>query len=83
MGKVPIRNSAVPTRIFTADSNASSDGKGAIERKEELLTNIAGVVTQLLAKRQPGGIAYGGRGQITDVQQPRYGQQALDVMLPF
>ena len=38
----------MPTRIFTADSNASSDGKGAIERKEELLTNIAGVVTQLL-----------------------------------
>lgn len=28
-------------------------------------------------------IAYGGRGQITDVQQPRYGQQVLDVLLPF
>ena len=28
-------------------------------------------------------IAYGGRGQITDVQQPRYGQQVLDVVLPF
>jgi flagellar L-ring protein FlgH len=28
-------------------------------------------------------VAYGGRGQITDVQQPRYGQQALDVLLPF
>ena len=28
-------------------------------------------------------IAYGSRGQITDVQQPRYGQQALDVLLPF
>jgi flagellar L-ring protein precursor FlgH len=28
-------------------------------------------------------IAYGGRGQITDVQQPRYGQQVLDVILPF
>ncbi len=24
-------------------------------------------------------IAYGGRGQITDVQQPRYGQQVMDV----
>jgi flagellar L-ring protein precursor FlgH len=28
-------------------------------------------------------ISYGGRGQITDVQQPRYGQQALEAILPF
>lgn len=28
-------------------------------------------------------IAYGGRGQITDVQQPRYGQQLIDVIMPF
>ena len=28
-------------------------------------------------------IAYGGRGQLTDVQQPRYGTQVLDVLLPF
>lgn len=28
-------------------------------------------------------ISYGGRGQITDVQQPRYGQQFFDVVFPF
>ena len=28
-------------------------------------------------------IAYGGRGQLTDVQTPRWGQQALDILLPF
>ncbi|WP_368734402.1 flagellar basal body L-ring protein FlgH [Enterobacter cloacae] len=28
-------------------------------------------------------IAYGGRGQLTDVQQARYGQQAFDILLPF
>jgi flagellar L-ring protein precursor FlgH len=122
--KVPIMNTAVPTRIFTADSTSSVDGKGSVDRKDALQTNIAGVVTQVLpngnlviegrqeirvnfeirelivagivrpediqsdntidsSKIAQARIAYGGRGQITDVQQPRYGQQVLDVLLPF
>lgn len=28
-------------------------------------------------------VSYGGRGQISDMQQPRYGQQVLDAILPF
>ena len=28
-------------------------------------------------------IAYGGRGQLTDVQQARYGQQLYDILMPF
>jgi flagellar L-ring protein precursor FlgH len=122
--KLPIMNTALPTRIFTADSEGSSEGKGSVDRKEELQTNVAGVVTQVLpngnlvvegrqevrinfeirelivagivrpediesdntidsTKIAQARIAYGGRGQITDVQQPRYGQQVLDVLLPF
>ena len=28
-------------------------------------------------------VSYGGRGQITDMQQPRIGQQVVDAALPF
>ncbi len=28
-------------------------------------------------------VIYGGRGQITDMQQPRYGQQIYDIIFPF
>ena len=122
--KLPILNATLPTRIFTADSNTSLDGKGSVNRSEALQTNVAAVVTQVLpngnlvvegkqeirvnfemrelivagivrpediqsdntidsSKIAQARISYGGRGQITDVQQQRYGSQVLDVLLPF
>jgi flagellar L-ring protein FlgH len=35
------------------------------------------------AKIAEARIAYGGRGQLTDVQQPRYGQQIYDLIFPW
>ena len=127
IGSKTIKNpatSVLPGRLLTTDSTSQSDGKGSVQRQENLQTSVAAVVTQLLpngnlvvegkqeirvnfeirelivagivrpediqsdntidsSKIAQARIAYGGRGQITDVQQPRYGQQVLDVLLPF
>ena len=28
-------------------------------------------------------ISYGGRGHLSDVQRPSYGQEVLDILMPF
>ena len=114
----------LPGKILSTDSTSKYDGSGSVDRKENLSTKVAAVVTQVLpngnlvvegkqeirvnyemrelivagivrpediqsdntidsSKIAQARIAYGGRGQIMDVQQPRYGQQVMDVLLPF
>jgi flagellar L-ring protein precursor FlgH len=113
-----------PEALVKGSANSTSQGAGSVNRQEQLATDIAAIVTQVLpngnlviegkqevrvnfevrelivagvvrpedieagnavdsAKIAQARISYGGRGQITDVQQPRYGQQVLDVFLPF
>jgi flagellar L-ring protein precursor FlgH len=45
--------------------------------------DISSTNTVSLDKLAEARISYGGRGQITNVQQPRYGEQLLDIILPF
>jgi flagellar L-ring protein FlgH len=45
--------------------------------------DISSTNTITLDKLAEARVSYGGRGQLTNIQQPRYGEQLLDVLAPF
>jgi flagellar L-ring protein precursor FlgH len=93
------RSESINLRLAAIVTQILPNGNLAIVGKQEVRVNgdvrelqVAGVLrpedvrsdnTITWDKIAEARIAYGGRGTITDVQQPRYGQQIFDVLFPF
>lgn len=93
------RNEKLELRIAAAVIDVLPNGVLSISGSQELRVNfelrellVSGYVRPEDVSRQnevtydkiaSARVSYGGRGQITDVQQPRLGQQVLDAVLPF
>ena len=93
------RNEELTLRIAATVTDVLPNGVLRIEGSQEVRVNfelrellVSGYVRPADISRQneitydkiaSARISYGGRGQISDVQQPRYGQKIADVLLPF
>ncbi|MCH9780191.1 MAG: flagellar basal body L-ring protein FlgH [Alphaproteobacteria bacterium] len=93
------RNENIRMRVAAIVTQSLGNGSMVIYGRQELRVNyevrelhVAGIIRPqdidsgnaiAFDKIAEARVAYGGRGQINDVQQPRYGSQVADILLPF
>lgn len=93
------RNESVQLRVAGEITQVLPNGNLAVVGRQEVRINselreleISGIIRpqDILSdntvphdRMAEARISYGGRGQLTDVQTPRYGQQILDIISPF
>jgi flagellar L-ring protein FlgH len=93
------RNDTVALRVAAVVTQVLPNGNLVVQGTQEVRVNfetrvlqIAGVIRSQDIRSDneipydriaEARIAYGGRGQLTDMQQPRWGQQIYDILFPF
>jgi len=93
------RNEAVTLRLAGVVTQVLPNGNLVVAARQEFMVNgelrelrVTGVIrpqdilsdnTVLHDRMAEARIAYGGRGQLTDQQKARWGQQMLDILMPF
>lgn len=90
--KIQMKLAAIITQVLP-NGNMVIQGRQEVRvNYEKRVLELAGVIrpqdisianTISYDKVAEARVSYGGKGQITDVQQPRYGQQVYDVLFPF
>lgn len=98
VGKIE-RDETINLKVAAIITQILPNGNMVIQGRQEIRVNfevrelqVAGVIrpedigstnTIKSEKMAEARISYGGRGQLNDVQQPRYGQQIYDIIFPF
>ncbi len=93
------RSETTALRVAGVVTQVLANGNLAVVARQEIRVNDELRVLQVTGVVRPQDIAsdntvqhdrmaearisYGGRGQLTDVQTPRWGQQMMDIVLPF
>lgn len=93
------RKEIIRMKLAAVITQVLPNGNMVIEGRQEVRVNFEKRVLELAGIVRPqdinidnaipyekvaeARISYGGKGQITDIQQPRYGQQVYDVLFPF